>query len=212
MGKRFFLLAAALLVAQPVFAADQGTDDQKAAQNALNWDIFLKLYPKRALEAREEGAVGFIVTLDNKGEVTRCQVTHTSGHPLLDEETCQILTLHAQFNADPSLSPSQTKIHEGLIAWKLPASTIALEPPKPVPAAAAPEQKVCKKTVRVGTLAGFERTCIAASEWAKQSDQVKQTYEEIQGKGYSICGGTSGATSGSATMERGMSGAPVPGC
>jgi TonB family protein len=209
MYKSFFLASACLLLGQPIFAAEP-TPDQKAAQNALNWDIFQKLYPKRALEAREEGAVGFVVSLDNKGEVTRCQVTHTSGHPLLDEETCQIVTLHAQFNPDPSLSPSQTKTHEGLIAWKLPASTTVLVPPKPVATAKAPEQVVCKRTVRVGTLAGFERTCMTPTEWAKQTSQMKQPWEEMQQKGHSFCGGSAG-TAGAAP-ENGLSAAPAPPC
>lgn len=188
MQKIFSSFAAAVLIAQPVFAADESS--QKAAQNALNWQIFEKLYPKRALEAHEEGAVGFVVTLDNKGDVTRCQVTHTSGHPLLDQETCQIVTMNAQFNPDPSLSPSQTKTHEGLIAWKLPASATVLEPPKPVKAAAAPEQVVCKKTVRVGTLAAFERTCMTPTEWAKQTEQMKEPWKEMQQKGFTVCGGS----------------------
>jgi protein TonB len=208
MHKRVSLIAAAVLLAAPALAADPPSD-QKVAQNALNWDIFLKLYPKRALAAREEGAVGFIVTLDNKGEVTRCQVTHSSGHPLLDEETCQIVTLHAQFNPDPTLGPSQTKTHEGMIAWKLPASATVLEPPKPVTVAKAPNQVVCKKSVRVGTLAGFERTCMSPAEWAKQTDEMKQRWEDERQKGHSVCAGESG-TAGSS--ENGMSGAPLPGC
>ena len=187
MVKRFSLVVAAIVLAQPVFAAEQ-TSVQNAARNALNWDIFLKLYPKRALAAREEGAVGFLVTLDNQGEVTRCQVTHSSGYPLLDEETCQIVTLHAQFNPDPSLSPSQTKTHEGLIAWKLPASATVLEAPKPVTLAKAPEQTVCKKRLRIGTLSGYERTCMTPSEWAKQTDEEKRPWKEMQSRtGFALC-------------------------
>jgi TonB family protein len=200
MDKRFLLIAAAMLIPQPVFADGQGPD-QKAAQNKLNWDIFQKLYPKRALEAREEGAVGFLVSLDNKGEVTRCQVTHSSGHPLLDEETCQIVTLHAQFNPDPSLSASQTKAYEGLIAWKLPASTTVLEPPKPVAAAAAPEPVVCKKSVRVGTLAGFERTCMTPREWAKYTADMKRDFEKLQTEHGQNCGGDYSATGGGRATE-----------
>jgi protein TonB len=177
MKKSVLILAAGLMFTGPAIAADQ-----TPTQNAINWDIFQKLYPKRALAAHEEGAVGFIVTLDNKGDVTRCQVTHSSGHPLLDQETCQIITLHAQFNAIPSLSASQTRTHEGLIAWKLPASATVLEPPKPVTIATAPENVVCKRTTRVGTLAGFERTCMTPTEWAKQSDYEKQMWDEVQGR------------------------------
>jgi periplasmic protein TonB len=200
MNKRFFFIAAALLLPVRALAADPAAD-QKGAQNALNWDIFLKLYPKRALEAHEEGAVGFLVTLDNRGEVTRCQVTHSSGHALLDEETCQIVTMHAQFNPDPNLGPSQTKTHEGLIAWKLPASTTVLEPPKPVAVAAAPEKVVCKRSVRVGTLAGFERTCMTPTEWARHDADMKRDWEKIQTDHGQACGGDYSATGGGRATE-----------
>ena len=168
------LLAAVSALAQ--------TPGPKAAQDGLNWDIFQKLYPPRALAAHEEGAVGFTVTLDNKGQVTRCQVTHSSGHPILDEETCKLITLNAVFTPDPNLSPSQTKTHEGLITWKLPGWAATLQPPKPVTPAAAPEQVVCKKVLRVGTLAAYERTCMTPTQWAKQTDAMKQPYEDMQGK------------------------------
>jgi len=156
--------------------------DPNASRNALNWDIFQKLYPPRAIAAHEEGAVGFTVTLDNKGQVRRCQVTHTSGHPLLDEETCKVITMNAVFTPDPNLGPSQTKTHQGLITWKLPGWATTLQPPKPVTPAATPEQVVCKKTLRVGTLAAYERTCMTPTQWAKQSDAMKQPYEDMQGK------------------------------
>jgi TonB family protein len=175
---RLVLLYAPLLAA-PAWSQ---VPDPNAARNAANWDIFLKLYPQRAIAAHEEGAVGFTVTLDNKGEVTRCQVTHTSGHPLLDEETCQLITLHAQFKPDSSLGSSQTETHEGVIAWKLQGLSTALAAPKPITLAAAPERIVCKKTLRAGTLAAFDRTCLPATEWAKQSDQQKEPWADLQGK------------------------------
>jgi len=156
--------------------------DQKAAQDALNWDIFQQLYPPRALAAHEQGAVGFTVTLDSKGEVANCQVTHSSGHPLLDEETCKVITMNAVFKPDSNLGPSQTKTHDGLITWKLPGWATTVAPPKPVAPTAAPEQVVCKKVLRMGTLAGFERTCMTPTQWAKQSDDMKQPYEDMQGK------------------------------
>ena len=114
MFVRPLILAAGLLAAAPGSAQ---VSQPQAAQNASNWDIFLKLYPKRALEAREEGAVGFTVTLDSKGDVTNCQVTRSSGHPLLDEETCKLITLNAVFKPDPNLSPSQTKTPTAQGRW-----------------------------------------------------------------------------------------------
>jgi TonB family protein len=185
---RSVLAAAAVMFVVPTLAKSQ---EAKAARETLNWDILQKLYPRRALLAREEGAVGFTVTLDNKGEVTGCQVTHSSGHPLLDEETCKIITMNAQFKPDFNLGPSQIRTHEGMIAWKLPATeaTAVLAPPQPMSVPDAPEKIVCKKTVRAGTLAGFERTCMTPTEWAKQSDRQKEPWADVQGKK----GSTSGA-------------------
>jgi protein TonB len=181
--RRLTVIASLLLAA----SAQAQSADEKAARNATNWDVFLKLYPPRALAAREEGAVGFLVTLDKVGNVTGCEVTHSSGHPLLDQETCNIVTLHAQFSPDPSGS-AQTRTHEGLIAWKLPQSTTQLAVPAPVTATSAPEKVICKRTVKIGTLAGFERTCMTPTEWARQTDEMKQVYEEFQGKkGSSSC-------------------------
>jgi len=179
MAFRWLIVGAAFFAAASVAAQ---TPNQQAVKNDAMWNAFLKLYPPRALKAREEGAVGFLVTLNNKGDVTNCQVTHSSGHPLLDEETCKLVTLNAVFKADPTISPSQSRTHEGIITWKLPNSTTALNAPQAVEASAAPEKVVCKKIVKTGTLSGFERTCMTPTEWAKQSDEQKELWAEIQGK------------------------------
>jgi len=185
MFVRRLTIAASLFGAAPLFAQ---APQPQAAQSASNWDVFLKLYPRRALAAKEEGAVGFTVTLDNKGDVTNCQVTHSSGHPLLDEETCKLVTLNAVFKPDPSLGPSQTKTHQGVIAWKLPNSTTSLAAPTAVATSAAPEKLVCKKSLKTGTLAGYERTCLTPTEWAKQSAAQKAEWEDLQGKKGSTSG------------------------
>ena len=173
------LLSTALLLIAPALAH---ASDPKTTLNVSNWDVFQKLYPRRAIAAHEEGTVGFLVTLDNQGTVTGCQVTHSSGHPLLDEETCKIITLNAQFKPDPGLSPSQVRTSEGVITWKLPASTTVLAPPTPVKLADAPEKIICKKSIRTGSLAGVERTCMTQREWDKQSDDTKQVWDELQGR------------------------------
>jgi TonB family protein len=177
---RGLIISASLLGAAPALA--QPASQQQAAQNAVNWDIFLKLYPRRALEAKEEGAVGFTVTLDNKGDVTNCRVTHSSGHPLLDQETCKLITLNAVFKPDPALGPSQSKTHDGVIAWKLPNSTATVAAPTAIAANAAPEQIVCKKFLKTGSNASYERTCLTPTEWAKQSQEQRAEFEDLQGK------------------------------
>lgn len=181
---RLLTICAGLVTTAPALA--QGPDAQ-AARNAANWDVFQKLYPPRALAAREEGAVGFTVTLDSKGAVTGCQVTHSSGHPLLDQETCNLVTLHAQFQPDAGIGSSQTVTHAGLIAWKLPASATTLSTPTAINSDPL-NKMICKKTVRIGTLAAFERTCMTQREWSRQSDDSKEMWADVQGKKGSTSG------------------------
>lgn len=186
MVVRTLLLAGVLSFSAPALA--QALQPGAAHNPSNSFDNLLKFYPPRALAAREEGAVGFAVTLDGKGEVTGCQVTHSSGHPLLDQETCQLIALHAQFKPDPGMSASQVRTSEGMIAWKLPASSTTLATPKALAQGGTPEKVVCKKTMKTGSLASFERTCMTPSEWAKRSDEQKADWEDIQGKKGSTSG------------------------
>lgn len=173
------LIATGLFVAAPVCAQ---AADTRAAQNKANWDVFLKLYPPRALAAHEEGAVGFKVTIDKKGTVTDCQVTHTSGHALLDQETCTLIALHAEFQPEEGISDSQVRTREGMIAWKLPSSSTQLASPTAIASNDAPEKVICKKSIRTGTVGAVERTCMTQREWNKQSDEEREMWGELQGK------------------------------
>ena len=199
MGKRFAIFASVVLLAQPVMAADRQLHE-----------IVFQNYPPRALAAGEEGPVFFSVSLDKDGHPTECHVTHGSGHPLLDDETCNLIVQHAVFNAAKDANGHTVKqTTEGVVNWTLPGHAPA--PINLAAAAVAPksEPQVCKKTLRTGTLSSYERTCMTPSEWAKQSDRMKQTYEDIQGKkGNSVCT-MSGSSSG---MTDGISSAPAPGC
>jgi len=179
MVLKYLIIASGLFAAAPVLAQ---AADPKAAQNATNWDIFQKLYPPRAIAAHEEGAVGFKVTIDKQGAVTDCQVTRSSGHPLLDQETCKIITLNAEFKPEEGLSGSQVRTREGMIAWKLPSSSTQLASPTAVAANDAPEKVICKKSVRTGTVAAVERTCMTQREWQKQSDEEREMWGDLQGK------------------------------
>jgi hypothetical protein len=80
----------------------------------------------------------------------------------------------------------------------------------PAPSKEKGARVVCKRTLRTGTLSSFERTCMTATEWAKQSEAQKQVYEEVQGrKGASVCSSTG---TGSAGPDSGIAGASAPGC
>lgn len=178
MAVRSLVIAAVLFAGVPATAQTSGN----AGQNISNWDVFLKFYPKRAVAAKEEGIVVFRVTLDSKGDVQNCQVTQSSGHPLLDQETCNIITLHAVFKPDSGLVQSQVRTSEGIIAWKLPTSSASLALPDPRGKASELDKVICKKNVRTGSIADVERTCMTVREWARQSDDSKAPWEELQGR------------------------------
>lgn len=180
MSKCVVLFSSVLLLAKPAFASDPVP---KAERDRQLSEIVFQNYPPRALEAGEEGPVFFTVSLDKDAHPTTCQVTHGSGHPLLDEETCDLIVQHAVFNSARDANGHLTRqTTEGVVNWTLPGHQPA--PIAVTQAAAKPtaEGQVCKKNIRTGTLSGVERTCMTTSEWARQSDAAKQTYEQMQGK------------------------------
>ena len=161
-----------------------GAPDIKAVRDAKNWEVLHKLYPARALAAGEEGMVGFTVKIDGRGNPTSCKITHTSGHPLLDLETCKLILVNATFKRPAGLSPSQQRSYEGVVNWKLPTSPLASVPavPKVIAEAAAPEEMVCRRIAVTGSNIPSERICMPKSEWERASDESKRAYQEREAR------------------------------
>ena len=178
-------LIAGTAVAQPNVPADQ----------SRNWDTFMKLYPKRALAAGEQGLVAFRLTLDRDGHPTECQVTHTSGHKLLDNETCELLMMHAELKPPKDAQGDRMAAFrtEGVINWRLPRQEGPLVSPVKLTKADPLEKKICKRSLKTGTLAGFERTCMTVREWDRQRAESIESISEMQGrKGFTGCDATKG--------------------
>jgi len=173
-------LATGLLVAQPVLAAD---GPSKSAHDRQLSEIVFQNYPPRALAAGEQGAVFFVVSLDKDAHPTNCQVTHGSGHPLLDAETCDLIVQHAVFGSAKDAGGRLTKqTAEGVVNWTLPGHAPVSFNPILLTRSEQPEAQVCRKSVKTGTLSQVERTCMTPTEWARQSDESRQPYEELQGR------------------------------
>jgi TonB family protein len=164
--------------------SDAAVDNADKQRNAKNWDVLHSMYPKRALANREEGLVGFLVKIDAAGSPTECKVTHTSGHPLLDQETCQLIMIHATFKRPEGISLSQQRTYEGVVNWKLPSTPLAAVPaaPRPIAAAAAPEPIICRRVQKTGSHAAFERTCMTKREWDRAAAQTQEHWNELQGR------------------------------
>lgn len=207
MSKRVSLLAFALLFATTAAAADRQT---KAERDRQISEIVFQNYPPRALAAKEQGAVFFVVKLDKDARATSCEVTHGSGHPMLDAETCELIVQHAVFksarNAEGHVS-KQTA--EGVVNWRIPGQPPVAINPVLLAAKGKPQRQICKKNLRMGTLSSVERICMTESEWSRQRDDMLTPWDEVQGrKGSTNCnlstaagsrlgsGGSEGSSSG----------------
>jgi len=187
MHRSYSCVSLALLLAQPVLGAE--TTAAKSQREQQIREVVFQNYPPRALAAGEQGAVFFIVSLDKDAHPTTCEVTHGSGHPLLDIETCQLIVLHAVFKSARDASGRLVKQRaEGVVNWAIPGREPVSINPVLLTGDAKPEKQVCKKNVRVGTLSAIERICMTPSEWAKQSEQMKEPYAELQGRKGSSAG------------------------
>ncbi len=181
--KALGILALSILASVGAQAAPGGeTPAATAAREAANTETLLKYYPRRALAAREQGLVGFTIRLDKAGHPTNCEVTHSSGHRLLDEETCALMLIHGVFKPVTDASGNRvSEVTEGVVNWKIPGVDGGpVVAPTKVAAANAPDKMICKRELKTGSLADYERTCMTRSEWKRMSDQMKEPWEEIK--------------------------------
>jgi protein TonB len=184
MNDRLSLIAAALMMAQPVLATPAAKQEQ---QRQLS-EIVFQNYPPRALAAGEQGAVFFLVTLDKDAQPTSCQVTHGSGHPLLDAETCNLIVQHAVFKSARDANGHVVReTAEGVVNWTIPGRAPVPVNPVLLTDNEKPEKQVCKKNLKMGTLSGYERVCMTPTEWARQGDEMKRRYDDMQGRKGSVC-------------------------
>jgi TonB family protein len=191
---RLMFVAPLLLAAAAVPALAVPASDSKS-QAARNWDVMLSQYPARAREAREQGPVGFRVTLDRDGYATECVVTSSSGYPLLDDETCRLILTRGEFKGLSDAGGRKANgVFEGVVNWRLPgaaaAAAPATAPAAPVRTASASlgDKKVCKRQPKTGSLAGYERICATQSQWDRYTQDQRRFWEDQQG--------TKGSTSG----------------
>jgi TonB family protein len=156
----------------------------KAALDARNGEVVFSQYPARALAAGEQGSVGFNVTLDRDGYATACEVTHSSGFPRLDSETCELILSRAEFKGIRGADGRKTNtITQGVVNWRLPGSaatasrtwaSAGLGKPKP-------EKKICRRRVKTGSLADYERLCATQADWDRMAQRTKEEWGAVQG-------------------------------
>lgn len=92
------------------------------------WVAFFD-YPKSALKNLLEGDVNFILTIDQSGVVTNCEIKKSSRWNSLDMTTCSLVTQRAKFV--PSPDRVTRRYSTGAIGWRCPFPTDDFDPNKP---------------------------------------------------------------------------------
>lgn len=175
---RLVLLSALLIgAAAPALA---GTSTDTATRDARNGEVVFSQYPARALAAGEQGSVGFNVRLDRDGYATACEVTHSSGYKRLDAETCELILNRAEFKGVRGPDGRKTNTAaQGVVNWRLPSGAAAATPVRI--AAAKPEKKICRRRVKTGSLANYERLCATQADWDRMAQRTKEEWGAVQG-------------------------------
>lgn len=161
-----------------LFAALFSQDTAQSVESK-NGEFIFSQYPPRALAKGEQGVVQFQASADAEGNVMSCKVTQSSGFKSLDRETCDLIVDHASFK--PALDSSGKKreaVHEGFVNWRIPGVA---------PAAAkvggkSPDEVVCKRQPRPGSLVAGSRLCLTRREWAAYAQQTQDEFGELQGR------------------------------
>ena len=185
---------AVALAASPLLAKAPGGDARQQANEArekANGEFILKHYPQGALDSGEQGLVRFRITLDQKGEMTGCEVTKSSGYSRLDTETCELIQRYARFK--PPVNSEGRPVaatRNGYVNWRLPAGMLPTAGPRPNSLAeAGTEKMVCRRGVRTGSLVATDRRCMRDQDWTRMTGEARRRLRDVQGSTGAAWGG-----------------------
>ena len=82
-------------------------------------------YPVEAQRKGTEGRSTFEVDVDAQGKPTACRITHSSGSPILDQTTCDIVLKRAQFKPATSHGHPVAGRYSQSAIWKLQGTVAA---------------------------------------------------------------------------------------
>jgi hypothetical protein len=76
-------------------------------------------------------------------------------------------------------------VFQGTVAWRLPDAESGRGANRSVPVQAAlagpPEKMICRRQLRTGTLARYDRTCMTDAEWDRYALNNRTFWDEQQG-------------------------------
>jgi periplasmic protein TonB len=166
-----------------LFAAAMTSPDVAQSVESRNGEFIFSQYPARALAAGEQGPVRFRAEVDERGNVLSCKVTEGSGFKRLDRETCDLIVDHASFK--PALDQGGTAraaVHDGIVNWRIPGAAPAAT--KAAYAGKSPDEVICKRVNKTGSLVTRSRACMTRREWAQNAERNQREWEEQGSKGF----------------------------
>ncbi len=170
-----------------IAALTSNSPAQASPVQSKNGEFIFSQYPARATAAGEQGSVRFQAEVDAKGNVMSCKVTQGSGHERLDRETCDLIVDHARFK--PTLDGSgiaRAALHDGIVNWKIPGGNPA--PQKVAFGGKSPDEVVCRRSAKTGSLVVSSRVCMTRREWSQQADKNQDDWGRLQGRpGFGQC-------------------------
>lgn len=172
------MLTSLLILASAISITASAPDPGQSVQSKNGEFIFSK-YPPRALASGEQGAVRFRAEVDEKGNVLACKVTAGSGFERLDRETCDLIVNHATFKPTlDSEGKAREAIHDGIVNWRIPGTAPAMTKT----AGKSPDEVVCRRITKTGSLIAHSRLCLTRREWTRYAEKNQDEFGEIQGK------------------------------
>lgn len=170
-----------VLVAAAAASTVQAADSVAPVQSK-NGEFIFRQYPPRAKAAGEQGSVRFRAEVDAKGNVMACKVTETSGFERLDRETCDLIVDHATFK--PTLDgegKARVAVHDGIVNWRLPGASAPATNTAQI-GGKSPDEVVCKRITKTGSLVSHSRLCLTRREWVRYAEENQDRYGEVQGR------------------------------
>lgn len=77
-------------------------------------------YPPAAMFNRQEGIVAFKLVVNNDGTPSQCTIVESSGHPVLDTKTCELMMDRARFAAAGDEGYTVKNTYQNRVSWNLP--------------------------------------------------------------------------------------------
>lgn len=77
-------------------------------------------YPPAAIFNRQEGIVVFQLVVNVDGTPSQCTIVESSGHPVLDTKTCELMMDRARFASASSQGYTAKNTYQNRVSWNLP--------------------------------------------------------------------------------------------